>query len=29
LKHAGLLPGPLSDVLHIQHTPDGYSMLKD
>jgi hypothetical protein len=29
LKHAGLLAGPLCDVLHRQHTSDGYSTLKD
>jgi hypothetical protein len=29
LKHTGLLPGPLSDVLHRQLASDGYSMLKD
>jgi hypothetical protein len=29
LKHVGLLPGPLSNVLRRQHTSDGYSMLKD
>jgi hypothetical protein len=29
LKHVGLLPGPLRDVLHRQHTSNGYSTLKD
>jgi hypothetical protein len=29
LKHAGLLAGPLSDVLRRQHTSDGYPTLKD
>jgi hypothetical protein len=28
LKHAGLLAGPLSDVLHRQLAPNGYSTLK-
>jgi hypothetical protein len=29
LKHAGLLAGPLYDVLHRQHKSDGYSTLMD
>jgi hypothetical protein len=29
LKHIGLLLGPLSDVLHRQHTSNGYLTLKD
>jgi hypothetical protein len=29
LKHAGLLAGPLHDVLHRQHISNGYSTLKD
>jgi hypothetical protein len=29
LKHVGLPPGPLRDVLHRQHTSNGYSTLKD
>jgi hypothetical protein len=29
LKHAGLLAGPLSDVLHRQLASHGYSTLKD
>jgi hypothetical protein len=29
LKHFRLLAGPLSDVLHRQHTSNGYSTLKD
>jgi hypothetical protein len=29
LKHAGLLAGPLHDVLHRQHMSDGYSTLED
>jgi hypothetical protein len=29
LKHAGLLPGPLHDVLHRQHMSNGYSTPTD
>jgi hypothetical protein len=29
LKHTGLLPGPLSDILRRQHTSDEYLTLKD
>jgi hypothetical protein len=29
LKHVRFLLGPFSDVLHRQHTSNGYSTLKD